>query len=202
MYYKRFFKRGVDIFGVFAGVILSSPVWVWLVPALAIVNHGKVFYRQQRVGKNGKMFRVVKFKTMTDRRDANGELLPDVQRLTPLGRWVRSFSFDELPQVYNVLVGDMSIVGPRPLLPEYLPLYSRQQMHRHDVRPGITGWAQCHGRNAVSWTRKFELDLWYVENVSLRTDAKIFFMTMCNVFARKDVNLSENEITVKFNGHN
>lgn len=200
--YRDFFKRGVDIFGVFAGLVLTSPVWVVCVPLLAISNRGKVFFVQERPGRNGKLFKLLKFKTMTDERDADGNLLPDEQRLTKVGRFVRSMSFDELPQIFNILKGEMSLIGPRPLLPEYLPLYSERQAHRHDVRPGITGWAQCHGRNALTWAEKFEFDLWYIEHISLLTDAKVFFTTAKNVFARKDVTPEESYEIEKFNGHN
>lgn len=200
--YRRFVKRLIDLIGVFAGLILTSPIWIWLIPALAINNRGKVFFIQQRTGKNGKLFRLVKFRTMTDERDENGVLLPDEKRLTKFGNFVRSMSFDELPQIYNILRGDMSLIGPRPLLPEYLPLYSERQSHRHEIRPGITGWAQCHGRNALSWNEKFELDVWYVDHISLATDARIFFMTARNVFARKDVTPINGYEMERFNGKN
>lgn len=200
--YKSLIKRPIDIFGVFAGLILTSPIWIWIIPALAINNRGKVFFIQQRTGKHGKLFRLVKFRTMTDERDENGALLPDEKRLTKFGNFVRSMSLDELPQIYNILKGDMSLIGPRPLLPEYLPLYSERQSRRHEIRPGITGWAQCHGRNALSWNEKFELDVWYVDHISLATDARIFFMTARNVFTRKDVTPINGYEMERFNGKN
>lgn len=169
---------------------------------LAVQNKGKVFFTQERPGKNGRLFRMIKFRTMTDERDVSGQLLPDSRRITRAGRWVRAMSFDELPQIYNILRGDMSLIGPRPLLPEYLPLYSERQMRRHEVRPGITGWAQSHGRNAISWHEKFELDVWYVDNISFITDWKVFWTTARNVFARKDITPGGSLETEKFNGKN
>ena len=182
--------------------MLSVPlaaVTVWL----HFANKGAgAFFRQERPGKGGKIFRVVKFKTMTDERDAGGNLLPDAQRLTKVGRFVRSTSIDELPQLWNVLKGDMSLIGPRPLLPEYLPLYSPEQARRHEVRPGISGWAQCHGRNAISWTRKFELDVWYVDNVSFITDCKVVLTTLKKVLRREDINSASSATMEAFNGKN
>lgn len=201
--YKNFFKRTIDILASGSALlVLSVPlaaVTVWLYFA----NKGAgAFFRQERPGKDGKIFRVVKFKTMTDERDAEGNLLPDADRLTKVGRFVRSTSIDELPQLWNVLVGDMSLIGPRPLLVKYLPLYSKEQARRHEVRPGITGWAQCHGRNAISWTKKFELDVWYVDHISVVTDCKIVWTTLMKVIKRADIS-AEGQATMEFfNGHN
>lgn len=174
--YRNFFKRAIDVTASgCALLVLSVPlaaVTVWL----HFANKGAgAFFFQERPGKNGKIFKVVKFKTMTDEKDADGKLLPDAQRLTKVGRFVRSTSIDELPQLWNVFIGDMSLIGPRPLLVKYLPLYSPTQARRHEVRPGITGWAQCHGRNAISWAKKFEYDVWYVDNISFVTDCKVIF---------------------------
>lgn len=190
--YKNFFKRGIDIaVSGSALLVLALPlaaITIWL----HIANKGAgAFFFQERPGKDGKIFKVVKFKTMTDECDTAGNLLPDGERLTPLGRFIRSTSIDELPQFWNVLKGDMSLIGPRPLLPKYLPLYSQEQARRHEVRPGITGWAQCHGRNALSWQKKFELDVWYVDHVSLLTDCKIVFTTIKKVLKREDVYFEE-----------
>lgn len=201
--YRDFFKRVIDV--VASGgalLVLAVPlaaVTVWL----HFVNKGAgAFFFQERPGKGGKIFRVVKFKTMTDERDANGELLPDAQRLTKVGRFVRSTSIDELPQLWNVLKGDMSLIGPRPLLVQYLPLYSQEQARRHEVRPGITGWAQCHGRNAISWQKKFELDVWYVDNVSFITDCKVVLTTIQKVLKRADISSETSATMEAFNGHN
>lgn len=161
-----------------------------------------VIFTQERPGKDAKIFKVIKFKTMTDERDAEGNLLPDAQRLTKVGSFVRSTSIDELPQLINVLKGDMALIGPRPLLVQYLPLYSKEQARRHEVRPGISGWAQCHGRNAISWTEKFKLDVWYVDHVSLMTDLKIIFITIKNVLMRKDINSATAATMEAFNGSN
>lgn len=201
--YNRFFKRFFDL--LVSGIALC----LLLIPLglislwLHFANKGAgVFFTQDRPGKNGKIFKLVKFKTMTDERDENGNLLPDGDRLTPVGRFVRSTSIDELPQLWNVFKGDMSFIGPRPLLIQYLPLYSKEQAKRHDVRPGISGWAQCHGRNAISWTHKFSLDVWYVDNISLITDIKIIFITIWKVFARKDINSQGSATMEFFNGNN
>ena len=201
--YKTFFKRVVDvIFAVIVLLILAIPltiVAIWL----HFANKGAgVFFTQRRPGKNGKPFRLIKFKTMTDERDSNGKLLPDSQRLTRAGRFVRSTSIDELPQLVNVLKGDMSLIGPRPLLEQYLPLYSAEQARRHEVRPGISGWAQCHGRNAISWGEKFKLDVWYVDNVSLVTDLKIVGITFRKVFRREGISQQGEATAQAFNGHN
>lgn len=203
MFYRKFFKRAVDVAA--SGsvlLILAIPlacVTLWL----HFANKGAgAFFFQERPGKNGKIFKVVKFKTMTDERDAEGNLLPDKNRLTKVGRFVRSTSIDELPQLWNVLKGDMSLIGPRPLLVQYLPLYSPEQARRHEVRPGISGWAQCHGRNAISWRKKFELDVWYVDNVSFLTDCKVVLTTLKKVFGRKDINSSTSATMEYFNGNN
>lgn len=201
--YRTFFKRTIDVLASGGALlILSVPlavVTIWLHYA----NKGAgAFFFQKRPGKDGKIFKVVKFKTMTDERDSEGNLLPDAQRLTKVGRFVRSTSIDELPQLWNVFKGDMSLIGPRPLLIQYLPLYTPQQARRHEVRPGITGWAQCHGRNAISWQKKFELDIWYVDNISFATDCKVIWTTILKVLKRADIN-SETAATMEFfNGNN
>jgi len=201
--YRRFFKRAIDIVASACGLLCLSPVLAATGMWLHFANKGAgAIFTQLRPGRGGRIFRLYKFKTMTDARDADGRLLPDAARITRAGRFVRSTSLDELPQLWNVLRGDMSLIGPRPLLPEYLRLYSPEQAHRHDVRPGITGWAQCHGRNALSWSRKFELDLWYVRNVSLAVDCRILLMTLKGVLRREGIN-AEGQATVEpFNGYN
>ena len=222
--YKHFFKRFLDFWISLIALICISPIllvvaiwlhfankkgnltpnpspkgdggnWLkrWLEPAI---------FLQERPGKDGKIFKVIKFKTMTDERDENGELLPDADRLTKVGRFVRSTSIDELPQLINVLKGDMALIGPRPLLVQYLPLYSPEQARRHEVRPGISGWAQCHGRNAISWTEKFKLDVWYVEHCTLWTDLQVIFITIKNVLIRKDINSATAATMEAFNGYN
>lgn len=201
--YKHFFKRLID-FSI--ALVALSIIWPFLLIVtvwLHFVNKGAgAFFFQERPGKNGKIFKVIKFKTMTDERDANGVLLPDADRLTKVGAFVRSTSIDELPQLINVLKGDMALIGPRPLLVQYLPLYSKEQMRRHEVRPGISGWAQCHGRNQISWTEKFKLDVWYVDNLSLLTDLKVIFITIKKVLFREDIN-SDNDATMEdFDGTN
>src|SRR5574344_1172127 len=187
--YKHFFKRLIDFCIVFTALLIIWPVLLVITIWLHFANKGTgAFFFQERPGKNAKIFKVIKFKTMTDERDADGSLLPDAQRLTKVGKFVRSTSIDELPQLINVLKGDMALIGPRPLLVQYLPLYSPEQARRHEVRPGISGWAQCHGRNAISWSEKFKLDVWYVDHVSLLTDLKVIFITIKNVLMRKDIN--------------
>lgn len=171
-YYKSGFKRFLDFLLSLSGLVLALPGFVVVTLLLAIANSGKPFFFQLRPGKNERIFRIVKFKTMNDRRDTTGNLLPDTQRLTPIGRFVRKTSLDEIPQLINVLKGDMSLIGPRPLLIEYLPLYNDSQKRRHEVRPGITGWAQVNGRNAINWQKKFEYDVWCVEHVSIKTESK------------------------------
>lgn len=201
--YKSFFKRVIDFTIVLSVLILIWPILLCITIWLHFANKGAgAFFTQERPGKGGKIFKVIKFKTMTDERDANGHLLPDEVRLTKVGKFVRSTSIDELPQLINVLKGDMSIIGPRPLLPQYLPLYSPEQARRHEVRPGITGWAQCHGRNAITWTEKFKLDVWYVDNISLWTDVKVVFITAKKVLFREDINSATAATMEYFNGTN
>jgi len=201
--YKYFFKRFLDFCIALVALICISPILLVVAIWLHFANKGAgAFFTQERPGWHGKIFKVIKFKTMTDERDANGELLPDAQRLTKVGRFVRSTSIDELPQLINVLKGDMALIGPRPLLVQYLPLYSPEQARRHEVRPGISGWAQCHGRNAISWTEKFKLDVWYVDHLSLWTDLKVIIITIKNVLMRKDINSATSATMEIFNGNN
>lgn len=201
--YAHFFKRVIDFTIALVALLLIGWFLVIVAIWLHFANKGAgAFFFQERPGKDGKIFKVIKFKTMTDERDANGELLPDEARLTKVGTFVRSTSIDELPQLINVLKGDMALIGPRPLLVQYLPLYSKEQMRRHEVRPGISGWAQCHGRNQISWTEKFKLDVWYVDNISLVTDLKVIFITIKKVLFREDIN-SDNDATMEdFDGTN
>ena len=201
--YKHFFKRIIDF--CIALIVLS----VLLIPLVIITlwlhfaNKGAgAFFFQERPGKNGEIFKIVKFKTMTDERDMNGNLLPDEMRLTKVGKFVRSTSIDELPQFWNVLVGDMSLIGPRPLLVQYLPLYNKEQARRHEVRPGISGWAQCHGRNSLSWAEKFALDVWYVDHCTLSTDIKVIFITIKKVLVREGISQEGNATMEPFNGNN
>lgn len=201
--YKNFFKRVFDFCISLIALIVISPILLVVTIWLHYANKGAgAFFFQERPGKNGKIFKVIKYKTMTDERDAEGNLLSDDVRLTRVGKFVRSTSIDELPQLFNVLMGDMALIGPRPLLVQYLPLYSKEQARRHEVRPGISGWAQCHGRNAISWTEKFKLDVWYVDHVSLITDLKVIFITIKNVLMRKDINSATAATMEAFNGHN
>lgn len=200
--YKNFFKRTIDFTCSLVGIIIISPILVFVIIWLYIANKGSVFFFQDRPGKDGKIFKVIKLKTMTDERDSRGLLLPDDQRLTTVGKFVRSTSLDEIPQLINVLKGDMSLIGPRPLLPQYLPLYSKEQARRHEIRPGITGWAQVNGRNAISWTRKFELDIEYVDNISLAMDMKIIFATIKKVFVREGISQDGQATMEYFNGNN
>lgn len=201
--YRNFFKRFLDFWIAFIVIILISPILLVLTIWLHFANKGAgAFFFQERPGKGGKVFKVIKFKTMTDERDVNGNLLPDEKRLTKVGKFVRSTSIDELPQLINVLKGDMSLIGPRPLLVQYLPLYSPEQARRHEVRPGISGWAQCHGRNAISWTEKFKLDVWYVDHVSLTTDLKVIWITIMKVLKRADINEAGQATMEAFNGYN
>ena len=198
--YKNCIKRLLDFTIGFVALLIIWPVLLCITLWLHFANKGAgAFFTQERPGKDGKIFKVIKFKTMTDERDADGNLLPDEMRLT---KFVRSTSIDELPQLINVLKGDMSIIGPRPLLPQYLPLYSPEQARRHEVRPGITGWAQCHGRNAISWTEKFKLDVWYVDNISFLTDAKVVFITAKKVLFREDINSATAATMEYFDGTN
>lgn len=201
--YRDYFKRGIDFVIVLSVLLVIWPILLVIYIWLTVANNGAgALFFQERPGKDAKVFKIIKFKTMTDERDADGNLLPDEQRLTGVGRFVRSTSIDELPQLINVLKGDMALIGPRPLLVKYLPLYSKDQARRHEVRPGITGWAQCNGRNAISWTKKFELDVWYVDNVSLWTDMKVVLMTIKKVLVRDGIS-QEGQATMEFfNGRN
>lgn len=200
--YKNFFKRLIDFFAALFGLIILSPVFLLVTIGLFFANQGKPFFFQSRPGKGGRIFKIVKFKTMNDRKDGNGELLPDADRLTSVGAFVRKTSIDEIPQLINVLKGDMSLIGPRPLLVQYLPLYNERQARRHEVRPGITGWAQVNGRNAISWDQKFEFDVWYVENISLSLDIKILFMTFKKVFVREGISQEGQATMEAFKGNN
>lgn len=203
--YKHFFKRVFDFFISLIALICISPLLLILIIWLHFANRGAgVFFTQERPGKNGKIFKVIKFKSMTDERDENGKLLPDKYRLTKVGKFIRATSLDELPQLFNVLKGDMALIGPRPLLVQYLPLYSPEQARRHEVRPGITGWAQVHGRNAISWTEKFKLDVWYVDHCTLWTDIKVIFITIKKVLFRDDINTTSGQSATMptFTGNN
>lgn len=201
--YSHFFKRVIDFILVFCLLAIIWPILLFITLWLHFANKGAgVFFFQERPGKNARIFKVIKFKTMTDERDAEGNLLPDEKRITKIGKFIRSTSIDELPQLINVLKGDMALIGPRPLLPRYLPLYSKEQARRHEVRPGITGWAQVNGRNAISWTKKFELDVWYVDHCSFLLDLKIMFMTIKKVFVREGIS-SDTSVTMEaFTGNN
>lgn len=201
--YKNYFKRVIDFTIVLIALLIIWPILLIVIVWLYFANKGAgAIFTQDRPGKGGKIFKVIKFKTMTDVKDADGNLLPDDQRLTRVGRLVRSTSIDELPQLINVLKGDMSLIGPRPLLPQYLPLYSAEQARRHEVRPGITGWAQCNGRNAISWTKKFELDVWYVDNCSFLLDVKILLLTIKKVFVREGISSATSATMEYFDGTN
>lgn len=203
--YRKFFKRAIDITASAGVLIAFSPFLLIVAVLLHFFNEGAgVFFSQERPGYKGRPFRIVKFKTMNERKDSDGRLLPDKQRITRFGAFVRNSSLDELPQLWNVLKGDMSLIGPRPLLMQYLPLYSPEQMRRHDVRPGITGWAQCHGRNNLSWTEKFKLDVWYVDNISFRTDCSVVWTTLKGVIKKENIENSQSTqfTTELFNGKN
>lgn len=201
--YKHFFKRFFDFWIALIALICISPILLVITIWLHFANkEAGAFFLQERPGKNGKIFKVIKFKTMTDERDENGELLPDEKRLTKVGSFVRSTSIDELPQLINVLKGDMALIGPRPLLVQYLPLYSPEQARRHEVRPGISGWAQCNGRNAITWSEKFKLDVWYVDHISLWTDLRIIFITIKKVLCRSDISSATSATMEVFNGNN
>lgn len=201
--YKCFFKRFFDFWISLIALICICPILLVVTIWLHYANKGAgAFFFQERPGKDGKIFKVIKFKTMTDERDTEGNLLPDEQRMTKVGKFVRSTSIDELPQFINVFRGDMALIGPRPLLVQYLPLYSKEQARRHEVRPGISGWAQCHGRNAISWKEKFELDVWYVDHCTLWTDIRVIFITIKNVLMRKDINSTTSATMEAFNGSN
>jgi lipopolysaccharide/colanic/teichoic acid biosynthesis glycosyltransferase len=200
MLYRNFLKYFIDRLIALIGFIVVSPVFLFICIGLVTANRGRVFFLQKRPGRNSRIFRVIKFKTMNDRRDSNGELLPDAERLTKLGLFIRKTSLDEIPQLLNVIKGDMSLVGPRPLLVEYLPLYNKFQARRHEVKPGITGWAQVNGRNAISWEQKFEYDVWYVDNCSFLLDIKILFLTVLKVFKKEGINSPTAATMERFNG--
>lgn len=198
--YKNYIKRLFDILAAIIGLLLTFPLLLTSVIILYIFNNGEVFFFQRRPGKNGVIFRIYKLKTMLDIKDHHGNLLPEAERLTPIGRFIRKYSLDEIPQLFNILKGDMSLVGPRPLLPEYLPLYNDFQKKRHDVKPGITGWAQINGRNAISWEQKFEYDVWYVDRISPSLDIKILLLTLLKVIRKEGVNQKENITMEAFKG--
>jgi len=200
--YRAFLKRCIDFTAALAGLVLLSPIFLAVTAILTVSNSGKPFFYQLRPGRNERIFRIIKFKTMNDKKDVNGNLLPNIERITPLGSFIRKSSLDEIPQLLNVLLGDMSLIGPRPLLPEYLPLYRAEQRRRHAVRPGITGWAQINGRNSISWQQKFAYDLYYVDHLSFALDVKILFRTVGKIVGAKDVNASKELIMPKFNGEN
>lgn len=202
MIYKSYLKRLIDFLGALVALLMFSPFFMVIALILFIQNRGAVFFYQERPGWHQKPFHIIKFKTMTDRRDTEGKLLPDVKRITKAGNIIRKLSLDELPQLINILKGDMSLVGPRPLLFKYIPLYSKEQLRRHEVRPGITGWAQINGRNSISWTRKFELDIEYIDNISLIMDIKILVLTIYKVFKREGINQSDARPMQPFNGTN
>lgn len=200
--YKHFLKRILDFLAALVGLILLSPIFIIVVIGLYFANQGKPFFFQARPGKDGHIFKIVKFKTMNDKKDSEGNLLSDAERLTSIGAFVRKTSLDEIPQLINVLKGDMSLIGPRPLLPQYLELYNVEQKRRHEVKPGITGWAQVNGRNAISWNKKFKLDIYYVDNISFVLDIKIFFLTIKKVFVREGISQEGQVTTEPFNGRN
>lgn len=200
--YKNFIKRFLDILVALVGLLFLSPIFILVTIGLYFANQGKPFFFQERPGLNDKIFKIIKFKTMNDQKDAKGNLLSDAERLTPIGAFVRKTSLDEIPQLINVLKGDMSLIGPRPLRTYYLPLYNEVQKTRHNVRPGITGWAQVNGRNAISWTKKFELDVYYVNNISFALDLKIFFLTIKKVIVREGIAKEGEVTTVPFDGTN
>ncbi|MDL2241529.1 sugar transferase [Bacteroidales bacterium OttesenSCG-928-L03] len=199
--YKSFFKRFFDFSLSLIGLLILSPLFLLVTIFLFFANQGKPFFFQQRPGKNEGIFKIIKFKTMNDKKDTDGNLLPDNVRLTKIGRFVRKTSLDEIPQLLNVLKGDMSLIGPRPLLVEYLPLYNETQTRRHEVRPGITGWAQVNGRNAISWKQKFEYDVWYVDHISLGLDIKVLHLTVLKVFKSEGINSGTKETMSKFTGN-
>lgn len=201
--YRSLFKRFFDIVFSMFGLIVASPVLLLVTIWLTFANKGAgVFFTQERPGKDTKVFKLIKFKTMTNERDENGNLLPDRERITNIGAFLRSTSMDELPQLLNIIKGDMSFIGPRPLLVQYLPLYNKEQARRHEVRPGMSGWAQCHGRNSISWTEKFRYDVWYVDNISLKTDLIVIYLTIKKVLNREGINSPDNTTMEYFNGHN
>ena len=200
MYHKNL-KRLLDFILAIIGVIILSPILILLIAILTIMNNGKPFFFQKRPGKNERFFSIIKFKSMNDKKDANGELLPFDKRITKIGKFIRKYSLDEIPQLINVLKGDMSLIGPRPLLIDYLPLYDNEQRKRHNVRPGVTGWAQVNGRNEISWKKKFEYDIWYVNNVSFMLDVKIILLTIKKVIKKEGVNNQENLNMTAFKGN-
>ncbi len=200
--YKIFIKRVIDFYISLILLLFISPLFLFLIVFLAITNNGKPFFIQKRPGKKERIFSILKFKTMNDKKDSEGNLLPDKDRMTRVGTFVRKTSLDEIPQLINVIKGEMSLIGPRPLIIEYLPIYNETQKKRHDVKPGITGWAQVNGRNSITWKKKFEYDVWYVENMSFLLDVKIIGLTFKKVIQKKDVNLSEEQTSEYFNGNN
>ena len=200
--YKKIIKRFLDFIIALIGLVLILPLFILVIVGLFFANQGKPFFLQLRPGKNEKTFKIIKFKTMNDKKDSDGNLLSDEYRLTKIGAFVRKTSLDEIPQLLNVLKGNMSLIGPRPLLPEYLPLYNESQRRRHEVKPGITGWAQVNGRNAISWTQKFEYDVWYVEHLSLLLDFKILFLTIKKVIIKEGVNFNTSITMEAFKGNN
>lgn len=200
--YRKYFKPFIDFFVALIGLIILSPLLIIVILLLALANRGNPFFLQERPGKNEKIFKIVKLRTMTNEKDSEGNLLPDEDRLTGVGKVVRKTSVDEIPQLVNVLMGDMSLIGPRPLLPQYLELFNERQKKRHDVRPGITGWAQVNGRNAISWKQKLEYDAWYVENISAGLDLKILIKTIKKVILSEDINKADMATTEPFNGNN
>lgn len=199
--YQHFFKRFIDFIAAFLGLLVLSPIFILVTLGLGIANYGKPFFFQSRPGRHERIFRIIKFKTMSDKQDADGQLLPDADRLTIIGNFVRKTSLDEIPQLINVLKGDMSLIGPRPLLVQYLPLYDDTQRRRHEVRPGITGWAQVNGRNAISWDQKFIYDVWYVDHISFGLDVKIFLLTIKKVFVREGINQDGQTTMEAFRGN-
>lgn len=201
MLYRSFIKRFIDLVISLFGLLLTSPILIIIIICLFLTNSGKPFFFQKRPGKGTKVFRIIKFKTMNDKKDKDGNLLPDADRLTSIGAFVRKTSLDEIPQLINVLKGDMSLIGPRPLLVQYLPLYNEVQKKRHEVRPGITGWAQVNGRNAISWTQKFEYDVWYVNHISFLLDVKILFLTLKKVFIREGISQEGQATAEEFRGN-
>lgn len=200
--YRLFIKRSLDFFLAFTILVLSLPLFFGVSFLLFIQNRGSIFFFQERPGKGQKPFRIIKFKTMSDKKDDSGKLLPDNDRMTAIGKWIRKLSIDEIPQLLNVVVGQMSLIGPRPLLFKYIPLYTPVELRRHEVRPGITGWAQVNGRNAISWKRKFELDIYYVDNISLKLDIKILAMTVVKVLRQENINQSGVRPMMPYDGTN
>ncbi|TXD92892.1 sugar transferase [Gillisia hiemivivida] len=200
--YILFFKPFCDFLISLVALLILSPLLLIATILLFLANKGNPFFVQKRPGKNGEIFNIVKFKTMTNEKNVDGILLPDSQRLTVIGKFIRKTSLDEIPQLWNVLIGDMSIIGPRPLLPQYLPIYTAHQYKRHNLKPGITGWAQVNGRNAISWTQKFEYDVWYVQNISFLVDMEILFKTVQKVLVSEGINAENMATTEPFNGNN